>query len=190
MTPLYHIINDRLLHKGFGVLREIRYHVKGSPQEKTGELYNTGNAVAVLLYHKARRKVLLIRQFRLPVALSGGAGGGYITEVCAGKIEDLSPEQTAIKEVREETGYRIAAPQRVMELYMSPGAFMEQIYFYTAAYDEAQKLSEGGGLKREGESVSPQEMDFEEALRMVRDGEIVDAKTVLLLQYAAMQGLM
>jgi hypothetical protein len=85
--------------------------------------------------------------------------------------------------MQEELGYRITKVQRLFELYVSPAAVMEKIVFFTCAYSPADKVSEGGGLKEEGEDIDVVETTLEEAAAMIVTGEIVDAKTVVLVQY-------
>ena len=60
---------------------------------------------------------------------------------------------------------------------------MEKIVFFTCAYSPANKVSDGGGLREEGEDIDVVEATLEEAAAMIATGEIVDAKTVVLVQY-------
>jgi hypothetical protein len=60
---------------------------------------------------------------------------------------------------------------------------MERIVFFTCKYSPANKVSDGGGLKEEGEDIEVVETTLEEAAVMIATGEIVDAKTVILIQY-------
>lgn len=194
MVTAYRIRESRIAWHGWGTLSEVAYETQseegGLWTAHKGELYDTGNAVAVLLYNKERRTVLLIRQFRIATVYNGHASG-MMTEVCAGKIEgNLSAEATVEKEIKEETGYEITKAQRVLSLYMSPGAFTERLELFVAEYSDAQKQSSGGGLREEGEDIAVRELPFDEALAMISRGEIMDAKTVILLQWAAMNGLL
>jgi 8-oxo-dGTP pyrophosphatase MutT (NUDIX family) len=72
---------------------------------------------------------------------------------------------------------------------MSPGAVTEIIHFYVAEYTERDRVSDGGGLPEEHEEIEVHEIPFEEALQMMSDGAIRDAKTIMLLQYARLEGL-
>jgi hypothetical protein len=72
---------------------------------------------------------------------------------------------------------------------MSPGAVTEVLHLYVAAYDDKQKISDGGGKKEEEEDIEVMELGFDDAIRMVQTGEIRDAKTVILLQYAKLNHL-
>lgn len=158
--------------------------------ERDGEIYDVGNAASVLLYDAVRGTVHLNRQFRIATVFNGHADG-MLTEACAGKIEDgLSPEETARKELREETGYVVGEVTPVMSLFMSPGSFTERLHLFTAPYTPADKKEEGGGKKEEGEAIELMEMPFSEAMELLKRGEIIDAKTVILLQHAALSGLL
>jgi len=147
------------------------------------EVYDRGNGAGILLYNKQQKTVVLTRQFRLPSYLNGNDTGMMI-EVCAGLLDKDSPEQCIIRETEEETGYRISKVKKVMETFMSPGALTEILYLFIGEYDESMKVSEGGGLDHEEENIQVLEMTFDEAYAMIETGEIIDAKTVMLLQYA------
>jgi nudix-type nucleoside diphosphatase (YffH/AdpP family) len=132
--------------------------------------------------------VILTRQFRLPSYLNGNKTGMMI-ELCAGMLDQDHPEQCIIRETEEETGYRIAKVQKVMETYMSPGAVTEILYLFVGEYDETMKMHEGGGLEQEQEHIEVMELPFDHAYKMIETGAIKDAKTILLLQYAKINKL-
>jgi nudix-type nucleoside diphosphatase (YffH/AdpP family) len=125
--------------------------------------------------------VLLTRQLRLPIFLQDGVE--RTVEACAGKLDGETPERRIMKEMQEELGYRVSNVQRLFELYVSPAAVMEKVVFFTCAYSPANKVSDGGGLKEEGEDIDVIETPLEEAAAMIATGQIVDAKTVVLVQY-------
>jgi 8-oxo-dGTP pyrophosphatase MutT (NUDIX family) len=60
------------------------------------------------------------------------------------------------------------------------------LFFFIAEYDAASRLGNGGGLEEEGEDIEVIELSFDEAMAMFHRGDIVDAKTIMLLQYAAL----
>ena len=153
------------------------------------EVLDRGNGAAILLYNKKDKTVVLTRQFRLPTYLNGNPSGELI-EVCAGSIDDESPEENIIKETEEETGYKISNPQKVFEAYMSPGAVTEVVHFFIAEYDADLKVGLGGGNPEETEHIEVLEMTFSQALELMRKGEIKDAKTMMLLQYAQIHKLL
>jgi nudix-type nucleoside diphosphatase (YffH/AdpP family) len=160
----------------------------GSWQKQSRECYDRGDGAAILLYNPTKKTVILIKQFRMPSYLNGNASGMMI-EVCAGMLDEDHPEACIIKEVEEETGFKISNPKKVFELYSTPGAVTEKIHYFIAEYSDDMKISDGGGLEEEHEEIEVLEIDFETALKMVSKGEINDAKTVVLLQYAKLNNL-
>lgn len=152
------------------------------------EVYDRGNGAAILLYNTKQKTVILTRQFRLPTYLNGNDSGMMI-EVCAGLLDEDHPEQCIIRETEEETGYRVSSVRKVFESYMSPGAVTEILYFFVGEYDESMKVSEGGGVEHEQENIDVLEFTFDEAYSMIESGEIKDAKTIMLLQYAKIHNL-
>ena len=151
--------------------------------EQAREAYDRGNGATVLLYNKEKHTVILIRQFRMPTFLNGNASGMMI-ETCAGVLDGDDPETCVIKEAEEESGYRVHDVEKVFEAYMSPGAVTEILHFYIAQYKDEDKVGAGGGLDSEQEDIEVLEVDFDRAMNMMATGEIKDAKTIMLLQYA------
>jgi GDP-mannose pyrophosphatase NudK len=192
MNINYRIKEERVLSNEWGKLQTIIYDTSSERQEvwkeHKSELYDTGDGVTALLYDKRRRCVLLTRQFRIATAYRDNITGLSI-ETCAGKVEDCSPYDTILKEIKEETGYILTEAQFLFKLFMSPGPYAEQIHFYAVAYTPEQKLAQGGGLKEEGEEIETFEVPFDDVLEMIERGVISDAKTVILLQYAQVKGL-
>ena len=152
------------------------------------EVYDRGNGAAILLYNSQQKTVILTRQFRLPAYLNGDKTGLMI-EVCAGLLDQDHPEQCIIRETEEETGYRIKSVQKILETFMSPGAVTEILHLFIGEYDDSMKVQEGGGLEHEQEEIEVIEMPFDEAYAMIATGEIKDAKTIILLQYAKINEL-
>jgi nudix-type nucleoside diphosphatase (YffH/AdpP family) len=151
------------------------------------ETYDRGDGAGILLYNEEKKTVILTRQFRFAVYFNDEPG--YLIEVCAGKLDGDDPVTCAKKEAEEETGYRVSDVRQVYRSYMSPGSVTERLSLFVGKYDAASKVSEGGGHVHEGEDIEVLELPFAEALRMLETGEINDAKTVMLLQYAALHGL-
>lgn len=152
------------------------------------EVYDRGNGATILLYNKEKSTVILTSQFRMPTYLNGNEDG-YMIEACAGLLDLDNPEDCIRRETEEETGYKITSVQKVFEAYMSPGSVTEILYFFTAEYTKDMKVSDGGGLEEETENIEVLELPFAKALEMVKTGEIKDAKTIMLLQYAQINGL-
>mgnify|MGYP003114791305 FL=1 len=155
-------------------------------EKQAREAYDRGNGAAILLYNVDKRKVVLTKQFRMPTYVNGNEDGMMI-EVCAGLLEKGNAEATIKMEVEEETGYKIDKVKKVFEAYMSPGSVTEILYFFIGEYDDAMKVSEGGGAEDETENIDVLELDFKEAIAMMKSGQIKDAKTIMLLQYAQVQ---
>jgi nudix-type nucleoside diphosphatase (YffH/AdpP family) len=88
----------------------------------------------------------------------------------------------------EETGHTVGEARHVFDVYMSPGSVTERISFYAAPYGPTTRTHEGGGLDEEGEEIEIVELPFRQALGMIRSGEIMDAKTIMLLQWAGLEG--
>ena len=152
------------------------------------EVYDRGNGAGILLYNREQKTIILTRQFRLPAYLNGNETG-MMVEVCAGLLDKDHPEQCIIRETEEETGYHIKSVQKIMETFMSPGAVTEILHLYVGEYDASMKVHEGGGLEHEQEEIEVIEMTFAEAYNRIATGEIRDAKTIMLLQYAKINNL-
>ena len=179
-------ITDRtLLSDNWYHLHRVSFDLRrrdGSWQSQTREVYDRGNGATILLYNLARRTVVLVRQFRIPVHVNGHSG--FLIEAAAGLLDAATPEARIRAEVEEETGYRVGEVQAVFDVYMSPGSVTERIHFFAAPYDDADRVGQGGGVADEGEDIEVLELDIDEALRMVANGGIADGKTIMLLQYA------
>lgn len=179
-------LTEHVLSKAWKTLKLLQFEYKsrdGSWKKGEKEVYDTGDAAAVLLYHRERRNVLLNRQLRMPTYVNGNATG-MLLEACAGKLDGAEqPEACIIREAEEETGYRLPEVQFLFAAYMAPGAITEKLYFFLAPYDEAMKVSKGGGLETEGEEIELLEIPFETAYQMIARQEIRDTKTIILLQH-------
>ena len=187
-------ISDRIRIKDVRLLSNEHYILKvmtfdwlrsnGEWQRLKRETYDRGNAAALLPYDLAGRTVLLVRQFRYPVYVNGY--DDLLIETVAGVLDNETPEQRIRAEAEEETGYRLGEIKKVFEAYMSPGSVTEKLHFFVAEYQPDMRVGNGGGIASEGEDIEPLELPFGEAMAMIGDGRIVDAKTIMLLQYAAM----
>ncbi|WP_462266119.1 NUDIX domain-containing protein [Mucilaginibacter sp.] len=156
---------------------------QGEAEDKKAEVYYRPDAAAVLVYNAEKQVFLLAKQFRLPAYLNG-SDTGYLTEACAGLIDEgETPEQTAIREAEEELGYRIGNVTPCGHIYSSAGGITEKVYLFTASYTEHDKVSAGGGAPGEGENITLVELHFADARRMLEQAEIIDAKTLMLLQH-------
>src|SRR6478735_846413 len=185
-NPKYKIQKTELLSDNWYLLNKVTvdYQKKdGTWDTQVREVYDRGNGAAILLYNKSKGTVVLTRQFRLPSYLNGNKSGLMI-EVCAGLLDEDDPEACIIRETEEETGYRLHSVKKIFEAFMSPGAVTEILHYFIGEYDSSMKVSAGGGLANEQEEIDVLEIPFAQAYVMIESGEIKDAKTILLLQYA------
>ena len=190
-NPIIKIQQTDLLSDNWYVLNKVTFDYQKKDKSwitQKREVYDRGNGAAILLYNKKQKTVVLTRQFRLPTYLNGNQSGMMI-EACAGLLDADNPEQCIIRETEEETGYRLPNVQKVLETYMSPGAVTEILYLFVGEYDVSMKVSDGGGLISEQENIDVMEMSYDQAYSMIESGEIKDAKTILLLQYAKINNL-
>lgn len=172
---------------GWHVLRRTTFDYRGRDGAWTTqarETYDRGNGATVLLYDPEARTLLLTRQFRLPVYVNGHPDG-MLVEAAAGLLDGDAPEEAIRREAAEELGVRIGELQHLFDLYMSPGSVTERVHFYAAPYRPAEIVG-GGGVEAEGEEIEPVVVPYDDALAMVADGRIADGKTVILLQWAAL----
>jgi nudix-type nucleoside diphosphatase (YffH/AdpP family) len=186
------VVRDvELLASGWHVLRRTTYdhrHRAGHWTTEQRETYDRGNGATILLYDAARRTVLLTRQFRYPVYVNGHTDG-YLVEAAAGLLDDDDPEAAVRRETAEELGVDVRDLEHVFDVYMSPGSVTELVHFYAAPYSASTRTGPGGGLAADGEDIEVVELSFADALAMTADGRIADAKTIMLLQWAALSGL-
>jgi nudix-type nucleoside diphosphatase (YffH/AdpP family) len=178
----------RVLSDSYGTLKSTTLQWRrddGTWQTQTRETYDRGQAAALLPYNRAQRTVILVRQFRYPAFMAGE--DDLLIEAAAGLLDDISPEERIRLEAEEETGYRLHDVHKVFDAFMSPGALTEKIHFFVAEYEPHMRVSAGGGLADEGEEIEVLELGLDEALAMISDGRIVDAKTIMLLQHAALR---
>ncbi len=181
------IRDERVLSHERYKLSEVAFDLRrsdGSWQSQSREIFDRGHAAAVLPLDPARGTVLLVRQFRLPAFLTGHHAP--LVEVIAGALDGDAPEDCARREAMEEAGCELGDLRLAYHCFMSPGAVTERMHLFVAAYSAASRVSTGGGLADEGEDIEVLEMPLAEALALIAAGEIVDAKTILLLQWAKM----
>jgi nudix-type nucleoside diphosphatase (YffH/AdpP family) len=187
------IVRDvELIATAWHVLRRTTYDYRrrdGSWSREQRETYDRGDGATVLLYGPARRTVLLTRQFRYPVYVNGHPDGMFL-ETAAGLLDGDDPAAAIRREAAEELGVTVGELQPVFTVWTSPGSVTERLHCFAAEYTTASRTSEGGGLADDGEDIEAVELPFDKALEMIGTGEIADAKTIMLLQWAALNGVL
>ncbi len=183
-------LKTEILSNNWYTLKKVTYDYLTNGIWKTlnREAYDRGNGAVILLYNKTLKTVILIKQFRLPTYINGNETGMLI-EACAGLLDQDNPEDCIRRETEEETGYKITEIKKVFEAYMSPGSVTEILHFFIAEYSKDMKVNDGGGLDHEQENIEVLEIKFDEAMNMIDNGEIKDAKTIMLLQYLKLHQL-
>ena len=185
------IASEEVLSNNWYTLRKYTFDYQradGSWERQAREAYDRGNGAVILLYNKEKQTVVLTRQFRLPTYTNGNDTGMMI-EACAGLLDKDNPEECIKRETEEETGYKVSSVKKIYEAYMSPGSVTEILYFFVAEYSDDMKVSDGGGCETEQENIEVLEIPFKEAIEMVANGAINDAKTIMLIQYAQINHL-
>lgn len=186
------ILERKVLSDNWYILNKITFEFRkkdGSLVTQSREAYDRGNGATILLYHPMQRTVILTRQFRMPTYINGNPTGMMI-EACAGLLDQENAEDCIRRETEEETGYQISSPRKIMEAYMSPGSVTEILHFFIAEYRHEMKVNEGGGAEHEEENIEVLELGIDQAMAMVASGEINDAKTIMLLQYVKLNGIL
>ncbi|TCV96750.1 NUDIX domain-containing protein [Biostraticola tofi] len=184
-------VREELLSDNWYTLKKYTFDFlrqDGSWQHQSREAYDRGHGAVILLYNKNKNTVVLTRQFRLPIYLNDHCG--FLIEAAAGLLDQSSPEERIMAEAEEETGFRITQIDKVFEAYMSPGSVTEKLYFFIGEYSDNNRRGVGGGLAEEGEDIEVLEWPFTKALHAVRTGEIMDAKTIMLIQHLALNSIL
>lgn len=185
------IVESKTLSDDWYVLKKYTFDFRrrdGEWQRQSREVYDRGNGATLLLYNREKQSVILTRQFRFPLYVNHHSG--FLLEAPAGLLDNLDPEERIRAEAEEETGYQVGQVQKVFEAFMSPGSVTEKLYFFIAEYQPDDRFSDGGGVKEEGEDIEVLEVHFQTAMQAIRDGDIVDAKTIMLLHYLALNGIL
>ena len=181
------IVEKKLLSDNWYHLHRVTFDYTGSNGQTVRldrEVYDRGNGATILLYDQRRDVVVLVRQFRMPAYLNGHSG--WMIETPAGLLDGDHPEEAIRREAIEETGYQVREVRFLFKCFMSPGAVTELVHFFVASIDIEDRVSAGGGLDEESEDIEVLEVKLSDALAMIETGEIHDGKTIMLLQWAAL----
>jgi nudix-type nucleoside diphosphatase (YffH/AdpP family) len=184
------ILNEEVLSDDWARLTRFTIDYRrrdGTWERQIRQVYDRGHGAAILPYDVSRHTVLLVRQFRMPAYLTGHPEP--LIEACAGLLDENDPETAIAKEAEEELGYRVRHPRLVFAPYMSPGSVSERLYHFVAEYTPEDRVADGGGAAHEGEDIEVLEPTIADALAMIENGRIIDGKTIMLLQYVRLKGL-
>jgi nudix-type nucleoside diphosphatase (YffH/AdpP family) len=192
-------VEDYRFGDQFRVLRAtLRYRrFDGQMSEPVTRInFERSDAVGVLLYDPQDDAVVLVRQFRYPVYASldpgeregDGAKRAWLLEIVAGVVDEgQTVKEVAHRELLEEAGYRVRGElQPIATFYPSPGGSSERIHLFLGEVDCHQRVDKGGGIAAEGEDIQIVVLPFREAMNMIAQGEIRDAKTIIALQHLAL----
>ncbi len=188
MNPKVKNVSRTILSDDWYLLEKVNFDFQlnnGQWINQNRECYDKGNGAAILLYNPVTSHILLTKQFRMPTYINGNPDG-FMIEVPAGLLDGEDPSSCIKKETLEETGYKIEEVEELFELYTSPGAINEKITYFKATYSGDMKTEVGGGLTQEAEDIEVLEIPLSSAMELLKNGKIKDAKTVILLQYAAL----
>jgi|UPI0004B5F81D nudix-type nucleoside diphosphatase (YffH/AdpP family) len=180
-----------VLSDDWAILKKFTFDYRrrdGSLERQVRQTYDRGHGAVILPYDPERGTVLLVRQFRLPAYVSGHPEP--LIEACAGLLDKDDPETCIRREAQEELGYRLRDIEPVFHVFMSPGSVTERLMFFIARYSPGDRIGRGGGDRHEGEDIEVLEIPLAEALGMIGKGEIVDGKTIMLLQHLTLKGIM
>jgi len=190
MEDRIRIRSVEVLSDDWAVLKKTTFDYRrndGVWETQVRQTYDRGHGAVILPYDKRRGTVLLVRQFRYPAYATGHKDP--LIEACAGLLDADDPETCIRRETEEELGYRLSDVRRLYAPYMSPGSVTERLWFFVAEYSPADRISDGGGHADEGEDIDVLEITLAEALALVANGGIIDAKTIMLLQHLALEKL-
>lgn len=184
------ILSTKVVSNFWGTLEHVKFNYtfkNGETVNLIHEVYGKSDGVALLLFNKKNKTVILTKQFRMPMYVAG-VNGGFSYEVCGGVIDNNEvPEQSVVREAKEEIGYRILNLEKVMTLFLSPGIVKEQVHLYIGEYDNDCKVEPGGGVASENEEIEIEELTIIEAFKMIEEQKITDARTILLLQHISLK---
>lgn len=191
MNDRVKIIEEKVIADRWFTLKDITFDYtwnNGKVQRQSRVVYKKSNYAGILLYNSEKQTVILTRQFRMPSFLNQ-TEDGFLIEACAGMLEEDSPEECVKRETEEETGFKVNKVKKVFEAYTSPGTLSEMAHLFVGEYNASMKVSDGGGTDFD-EDIEVMEIAFKQALEMIGTGEIKDAKTIMLLQYAQINNLL
>jgi len=168
------IIDKKVVYDGFYKLYKVKLKADDTILDR--ELFDTGQAVAALLFDTVRQRYIFVKQYRM-------AANSDVLEIVAGMHDKPSEslEEAVCREIEEETGYAVDKITSIASYYSSPGAFAEKLAVFYA--EVSKKNSQGGGLAEEHENIKIVEVAPSELENLT----IEDGKTLIAVQWALLQ---
>ncbi|MGB3554599.1 MAG: NUDIX domain-containing protein [Jannaschia sp.] len=188
MSDRFRPLSSETLSENWGTLTRHRFALRlrsGEWDEQVREVYDRGHGATCLLLDPEAGTVLLTRQFRLPMQVVDA--DPMLIETPAGLLDGAEPGERMRAELMEETGYEVGELTRVADLVMSPGSVTEILACFIGTYRRTAQVGAGGGAAEEGEDIEVLHVPLDDALAMVRDGRIRDAKTAFLIQHMVLE---
>lgn len=182
---MYEIIASEIMAKGWSQLLSLKVRASqggAEPKILVREVADHGHGASILPIDPVRGTVLLVKQWRAGAAFTGHHG--WLIETCAGLLDADDPASCAKREAMEELGVRVHNLRHISDCFASPGAFSERLSLFIAEYSPEDRVAQGGGLASEHEDIEVLEMPLREAHAKISSGDILDAKTIILLQHA------
>lgn len=181
---------DRILDDFFKVDRahlQFEKFDRTMSQEVVRLNFVRGDSVAAIIFNPVTQNLIFVNQFRYPI-FTKDHDHAWSVEIVAGMIEeDKSPEEAMVREIIEETGYKVSHLRPISSFFPSPGGSNERIYLFFAKADQSDRIHGGGGLIEEGENIQILEIPLKKVFQMLNTGEILDAKTIIALQWLKAQ---
>ena len=166
------------IHEGWLSLRMATIRMDdGSVAER--EIVDHPSGAAVLMYNANKRTALVIRELRPPVEWLGEP---RLLEVVAGKLDEADAAACARREAKEEAGVKLRELEHIGRLWATPATSTERVDYFLAAFSDADRIGQGGGVEEEQEEIRVREIALAELWQCAEAGELSDAKTILLLQ--------
>ncbi len=165
-------ISEKSVYDG-GIFKVSKVFLKNGEKEVVHSVIRFVKTICVLPVTK-EKTIILERQYRSPL-------DGYLLEIPAGKIDEHESHESCMKrELEEETGYKAVAYKNVFEGFVSCGYSDEYMYYYAALVEKIPD-NERKHFEDTDEEIELVEVTVEKALLMIRDREIIDAKTITMV---------
>jgi ADP-ribose pyrophosphatase len=167
----YRTLSSHYVYNGHNIRLRVDEVVLPSGKETVREVIEHNGAVAIVAMD-IEQNILLVRQFR-------HAAGKELLEIPAGGIDPgETPEETARREMQEETGYVPGKLEHMGGFYSAPGYASEYLYLFLATDLAPARL-----IAEDTEEIKLVKMPLDDVVELIRNGEIQDAKSIAGLLY-------